>query len=382
MNSYLFIRFENQDKYNIIIKLHKINVKVFAVKEEKNAIIIKILASDYDKIDKYLKTMNVQKIKYTGPLYFKKVLRKYWLVLSTIVCAALLVFFSSHFIVDITVLHNNEKLVDLILDELETYGVKKFHLAKSFDELQNIKDKIRDNNLDKIDWLEITKEGMKYVVRVEERIINSEENIKEYCHVYSTKDGVIKSIKLEEGEMQVDLGDYVKKGDLLVSGDIHLNDEVVGNVCAKANIYAEVWYTVNVKVPLNYVVKEKTGKIRNNILINYNGVDYQLFKNRLNNFSSSKKELFNLLGVKVYLQKDEEVTKNKKKYTIKEAEDKAIKEAQSKIELTLENDEKIISQNVLQKTINDSTIDIDIFIVAEENIATQKEAMLDGDRIT
>ena len=76
MNSYLFIRFENQDKYNIIIKLHKINVKVFAVKEEKNAIIIKILASDYDKIDKYLKTMNVQKIKYTGPLYFKKVLRK------------------------------------------------------------------------------------------------------------------------------------------------------------------------------------------------------------------------------------------------------------------------------------------------------------------
>ena len=309
-------------------------------------------------------------------------LKKYKLVILAIVLAIMIVLFSSFFIVDIRVLHNDEQLVNLILEELEANGIKKFRFAKSFAELQKIKDKIRDQHLDEIDWLEITKTGMKYVVRVEERIMNPAKTEKSYCHVYAKKDGIISSISLTQGEMQVDLGDYVKKDDLLVNGDIHLNDEVVGNVCANAKVYAEVWYTVNVKVPLNYVVKEKTGKVRNNIVINYDGIDHQLFKDRLENFTSSKKELFNLLGIKVYLKKDEEIEEKKQKYTIKEAEAKALKEARDKVELTLENDEKILSQNVLQKTINDSTIDIDIFIVAEENIASQKEAVLDGDRIT
>ncbi len=382
MNSYLYIKVDSTSKNNVILKLNKINVKIYSLKEDKDSLIIKILASDYEKIDKYLKTMEFKKLKYTGPLYFKKTLQKYKFVLGAIICAMIIVIFSSFFIVDIKVLHNNEELVNLILDELEENGVKKFHFAKSFDSIEKIKNKIRDNHLDKIDWLEITKVGMKYVVRVEERIINPEKNVKNYCHVYASKDGVITSLKLKEGEMQIDLGDYVKKDDVLISGDVHLNEETVSNICAEGSVYAEVWYTVNVKVPLTYVVKEKTGKTRSNLVINYDGIDHQLFKNRLNTFTTSKKELFNLLGVKVYLKKDEEIKETKKKYTIKEAEEKALKEAKEKIELTLENDEKIISQNVLQKTINDSTIDIDIFVVAEENIAIQKEARLDGDRIT
>ena len=63
-------------------------------------------------------------------------------------------------------------------------------------------------------------------------------------------------------------------------------------------------------------------------------------------------ELFNILGVKVYLRKDEEVNKENHKYTTKEAEEKALKEAAKKIELTLDSNERIISQKVLQKTIN------------------------------
>ena len=295
MNSYLFLKITDKNKNNIILKLSKINVKVLAVKEEKDGLIIKILASDYDKMVKYLKTVKMKKIRYTGPLYFKMTLKKYKLVILAIVLAIMIVLFSSFFIVDIRVLHNNEQLVNLILEELEANGIKKFRFAKSFAELQKIKDKIRDQHLDEIDWLEITKTGMKYVVRVEERIMNPAKTEKSYCHVYAKKDGIISSISLTQGEMQVDLGDYVKKDDLLVNGDIHLNDEVVGNVCANAKVYAEVWYTVNVKVPLNYAVKEKTGKVRNNIVINYDGIDHQLFKDRLENFTSSKKQLFNLL---------------------------------------------------------------------------------------
>ena len=58
-------------------------------------------------------------------------------------------------------------------------------------------------------------------------------------------------------------GTYVKKGDLIVSGDILLNENVVSTVCASAKVYAESWYTVNEKIPLKYTKEVVTNKKRN-----------------------------------------------------------------------------------------------------------------------
>ena len=71
MNSYLFLKITDKNKNNIILKLSKINVKVLAVKEEKDGLIIKILASDYDKMVKYLKTVKMKKIRYTDHYILK-----------------------------------------------------------------------------------------------------------------------------------------------------------------------------------------------------------------------------------------------------------------------------------------------------------------------
>ena len=46
---------------------------------------------------------------------------------------------------------------------------------------------------------------------------------------------------------------------------ILLDNEIIDKVCAKGNFYAEVWYEVNIKIPLNYNEKTKTGKKRKNI---------------------------------------------------------------------------------------------------------------------
>jgi hypothetical protein len=53
------------------------------------------------------------------------------------------------------------------------------------------------------------------------------------------------------------MNDYVKKDDLLISGDIKNTDDIVAQVCANGIVYAEVWYIVNIKIPKNVTEEEK-----------------------------------------------------------------------------------------------------------------------------
>ncbi|MBQ6840617.1 MAG: sporulation protein YqfD [Bacilli bacterium] len=374
MNSFLYIKITGYSWQKIAQKLRSINVSVYEMYEKNDAIYIKIVNEDYEKITKYLKTLKFQKVKYTGPEYLRKTIKRYRLLLCALFSSIILVFLSSHIIVDIDVVHEDDALVNLITEELEIYGVKKFRFQKSYNQLQEIKSKIKNKHLDKIDWLEINKIGMKYVVRVEERIITSTDDKKDYCHLYASKDALVTRIKTFDGEAVVGMNDYVKKGDLLISGDIKLNEEVVENVCASGEVYAEVWYEVNIKVPFEYYASQKTGKSRNNLIFNYDGIDHQIFKDRIKEYEEKRKLIFDLLGVKIYLKTEEEIKKTKYTYTEDEAIEKAVELAKEKVALKLKDTDKIISQKILQKTIIDSTMDIDIFIVAEEEISSQVEA--------
>ncbi|MBE6155156.1 MAG: hypothetical protein E7164_00155 [Firmicutes bacterium] len=371
MNSFLYLKIEGYSSQKIIQKLTGINVSVFDVQENDNIVYVKILANDIEKIQKYLRMLEFKKVKYTGKEYFKKTFKRYRILFIGMILSFAFVAFASNIIVDIDVIHEDENLVTLVLDELNQHGIKKFGFRKDYQQLEIIKDEIKNKHLDKIDWLEINKVGMRYVVRIEERILTKKENIKEYCHLYSTKDALITKVKVFNGEAVININDYVKQGTLLVSGDIKLNEEIVNQVCASGSVYAEVWYDVNLKIPLDYYEETPTGKERNNLIINYDGVDHQIFKDRLKSYQEKRKLIFDLLGVKIYLKKEEEVIKKLKTYTEKEAIEKAIKLATEKVEIKLKDSDKIISQKILQNTIIDSTMDIDIFIVAEEEISKQ-----------
>ena len=274
MNSYLYIRSKGISSTKIITKLRNINVSVFEFYEKDNWFYIKIFSKDYKKIKKYLKTIEFQKVRYTGLDYLKKTLSKYRILFIPLFLAIIFIFISSNIIVEIEVIHENEKIVKKISEELENYGIKKFKFRKKYDQLQKIKDNIKNKHLDLIDWLEINRVGMKYVVRVEERIITKSSEKKEYCNLYATKDALVTNIKVYKGETVININDYVKKGDLLVRGDIKLNEETVNMVCANGEIQGEVWYEINIKVPFEYYDKEKTGKSRNNFILDYNDIDY------------------------------------------------------------------------------------------------------------
>lgn len=371
MTDYILIEGSGKSLNDVTLKLNNINVAIYLSYEKNNYFYFKIKYKDFEKINKYYKYLNFKIVRYYGLIYYKKILKKYYLIFFSMLTIFLLVFVFSHVIVDVEIDHENEKIVNLLKEELNEYGISAFTLKKSFTKLNEIKEKIKTKYNDKIDWLEISSKGMKYIVKVEEKIIPEKEINHSYCGIYASNDGLIKRFKIYKGNNLIKINDYVKKGDLLVSGDILLNENQVNQVCADASVYAEVWYNVSVDIPFEYYETKFTKKKRNNFVLNINDKDYVLLNDRLKNYESKNKLIFEGLGIKLYLRKDYEVKKKKLIYSEEEIIKKGIDLAKEKINLTLSNDERIIEEKVLQKTANDSTMNMDVFIVVEKQIGSK-----------
>ena len=161
MNKYIIIRVTHDIK-RFINKCNSYNIELYNIKYiDKDNIIVKIKKDDFDniRIDYYIYKIN--KLKY---------------FILCFVIMIICMFLVSNIILKINVIHSNKKVRELVYSELYDNGIKIFSIKKDFNKLENIKNKILENNRDKLEWISITNIGMKYVVRVEERIID---NIKE-----------------------------------------------------------------------------------------------------------------------------------------------------------------------------------------------------------
>ncbi len=284
----------------------------------------------------------------------------------------LLVFIFTRFIINITVITEDKNLKRTLLNELDKNGISNYSLIKSNEKINLIKEKIVESNKDIIEWLNIERKGMKYIINVEPKVVKNKEEELPYCNIVSTKDSVVTRIISSKGEEIVDVNDSVKKGDVLVSGDITFNNETKKQVCASATVYGRTWYTVNLSLPRSYEDVEKLNKYRYNLLVKFNNKSFKIFKSRLKSYKDESKRIVNFLGIELYLQREVEVKVSAKEYNQEELNSNINKLVEEKMKHTLKGDYRIIDQKVLKKDINDSKIDIELFIVAEEEIGTRE----------
>ncbi len=321
--------------------------------------------NDFKEIKRLNYYSKIKIINYLGingiKIHFKKYLYAYLLFLFCFI----LMDICTSYIVKIDVIHENKKVRELVERELNDHGIKKYSLAYSFDELEKIKESILNDNPNTLEWMSITKVGMTYVVRIEERIIKEEEKESLPRNIIAKKDALITKVIVTHGEPLVRSGDYVKKGDILISGQIHLYEEVKGNVASTGTIYGNVWYEAEIKVPLKREEIIDTGKKRYNLNIN----NKIFLKNKYPLFRQENIKELNILGIKIKIYKEVEYTKKEVKLNEKEQDlymEKKLKEAFNK---KLKNTGTIINQKVLKKEQNNSTIDYRIFVVTNEIIS-------------
>ncbi len=364
------VAIKTNNNISLIQSLNRMNINIYEIDYEKTKILLKITYADYKKIKKYYKC-NI--IKHYNIYGYKDKFKRMKIYYLAVIIFITLTFLLSRIILEVKVIHTNPLIRELILRDLKDYDIKKYTIKKDFRSLEKIKNEIVANNKDQIEWLSIENVGMKYIIRVEERIINEKEENNKYCNLVATKDGLVKSFNISRGDALISNNQNVKKGDILVTGAIKFNEEVKNNVCAEGEVLANTWYTVNIKVPSTYKENIKTGAKRFNMSFKRKDDNYLIFKPRLSNYVSEEKKILSILGNSLYFTTDYEVKTETKEYTEEELNKLIEDEVNNKMKTLLKSNYEIVTKKVLKKNQNDSIIDIDVFVVALENIAETKE---------
>lgn len=368
---YIYIKTKVRNKDKLLVKLYKNNISVYDVYEKGTYLYLKIKQSDYKVLQEKIVTTKFNYVNDSGIHHLKNIISP--LKILSIFLFIFLINFFSKVVIRIEVIHSNKEIRELVQSTLEDYGIKKGTLKKDYQEIEKIKNRVLNSYKDKIEWLEIETVGMKYIVRIEERIINDLDNDNKYCHIIAKKSGIISNITSTTGEILVNDGQYVNEGDILISGEIKFNEEVKNNVCAKGVALAEVWYTTNVSLPINYSESKRTGKLRYNLLIETDKKKHKIFNSRLKNYETEEKKLFSLFNITFYKLEEYEIEVNDQKYNLEKGVEKALELADEKMKVKLNNNEYIKSRKVLKKSINNSTIDIEIFYIVIEDITKKEE---------
>lgn len=369
---YLWVKTKCTDYYKFINKLVKLNLEILEIKYVQNNIYLKIEERNWEKLNKYLKSYKFDKVKDLGLFALPKFLKKYHVFLVSFIIGLFLIFICSRLIIQVNVIHENREIRELLLDELKEVGIKKISFKKSYAELQKIKNAILNKYPNKLDWLEFETEGMIMNVRVEERIITDTSRVDKKCNLVATKEGTVSSLLVSSGEALVRPNDVVKEGDVLISGIITHNNEEKKQVCAQGEVYAHTWYTVKVSMPFKHYEYRKTGKKKYNLIWDNDGEKIKIFKNRFSSFTSNYQTLLDFFGYRLLLETEFETKKEVFTYDENAILVQGLQKAEDNLKLNLNAKDTIIDKKVLKKVLNDSKMDIEIFIIVNELISKEE----------
>ncbi len=366
------VKINSQNKSNIILKLNKINVGISNVVYERDAILFDISINDLKRVRRYLISYKVEVVDEVGIYKLRKNIKKNILFIVGLVFSIVMFLILSNITVKVQVIHESQELRNILYNALEERGVKPLSFKKSYDEYEVIIAEIKNEYKDKIEWLEIDVEGMVVNIRVEERIINNYNKEYNTCHIVASKSGIIKNILTTKGVAIAKINDFVEQGEILISGEVKLNEEVKNNVCASGEVSAEVWYNVSASIPLKKEEIKRTGKMRYNFMASDNVDEYLILKSRVGENEKEKRKLFKLFDKYFYLVKEYEIVKSEHVFTEDEALKMGIEEIHEKLNINGIKNSDIITEKVLKKIVNNDNLDIDMFIAVKEQIGVKE----------
>ena len=377
------------------VKITGININNYVKRIIKNKIpIIKLIPINYKEVhmvirySDYLKIKNIPSIYEItlidnyGLLKLKSIVKKNLIIIISLLISLTFLYALSNVIFEVEVIHSKSSVRKLVLNNLEEYGIKKYTWKKNFTQLEDIKNKILDNNKESLEWIEIIPSGVKYIVKVEERLINKVEDGYQYQSIISSKNATIVDIKALKGEKVSSIGNYVRKGDKIISGVINHTDGTTSLVKATGKVIGEVWYKVEVEYPYAYKEEILTVKSNKVLSINFINKKYSLFNySKYKEFNTKSKILLkhNFLPFYVSIDKQYELKVIDDILTEEEAISKAVELSKNKLQT---GNSKIISiedVKIVSKNLKESKVELNLFFKVHEDITSYIEETLPND---
>ena len=375
MINYFWIEIKGKNPKRFLSKLLKLKINIADIKYEKDKILLKV-SYEYYKNIKQIKTIyTIKIIKTSGKKKLLEQVIKYKIPLLTFIISVFFLLIISSFILFINIDTENKNIKKIIKENLQENNVTLYSKKKSYTKLKEITQNIKNNNLDNIEWIEIDQKGVVLTVKVIERLSNNTNANNNYKDIVASKNGYIKKIYSRKGEVLKNIDDYVKKGDIIISGNIFRNDKVVDRVKANGKVYAEVWYIVKLNDNLIHqeITPKAVGKQKLILKVNKKEITFLTIPKKV--IIENKKNFFKNDIFSLYLKQEKNYQKETTKYKENDLTDILNKRAKNAINKNLKRDEYIIKQKTLKKYIKNGKMYIEVFFKTYEDISLEKDSV-------
>ncbi len=185
---------------------------------------------------------------------------RYGILIGALIATAL-IFLSGRFLWDVRVDGESRLTEKQVIEELRACGLYVGMPLKKID-ADIIQNRVMIYS-DDVSWISINLSGT--VARVEiretEKLPEEEQELPRAANLVATSDGEITGFEAVKGEITVKIGDYVREGDLLVSGIRDSTTLGFTYTAADGKVFAKVENDYEVQVPLKYEKKEYCQKV-------------------------------------------------------------------------------------------------------------------------
>ena len=191
----------------------------------------------------------------------------------------LLICLSSFYVWDISFEGNHRFTDETLLHFMATVPVQ-CGMRKSRISCTELEKRIR-NAFPEISWVSAELTGTRLTIHLREnnRILQARLEPESPCELTAGTDGTVTRIIVRNGKARVKVGDTVKAGDVLVSGELPLYDDFealvkINKVHADAEVYAKTTRTVEWKCPETKEIRARTGKRRRGIFFKFLDLEF------------------------------------------------------------------------------------------------------------
>lgn len=383
LKSKIKLKITGKNPNRFIIRLNNNKINILKSKQiNKEQIEIIIYEKDYELVEKIKTIYNIDKLEEYGLIKIKKEINKNKYIIISMILGYILLIFLCNIIYEIEIIHNDEETRNFIRQELKNYGIKEKTIKKNYKQIDEIKKEIINKNRDKIEWLEIERVGTKYIVRIETRIIKEPKKNIENRNIIAKKDATIKKIEAEQGQIIKEINNYVKKGDIIISGNIYVDDTIKNTVPAQGKVYGETWYEINISYPFIYNEIKQTNNKKKIIALKLLNKTIELTKNKYKNKKIEEKTIIknNIIPISIVIQNQTEQDVIEQILTKEEALEKAQQLGIEKIKSNLKENEYIIDHKILNTKIKENELELNMFFSVYEDI-TEYETIIEEENV-
>jgi similar to stage IV sporulation protein len=242
------------------------------------------------------------------------------------------------------------------------------------------------NRISNITWVGVELRGTTFHFQVVEKTTPKPPKPLAPQHLVANQKAVITDMFVQSGKPVVKLHQFVKKGQLLVSGIVGSEDKPVA-VAATGEVMGKIWYQSTVEMPMKSDFQVYTGKEERKHAIEIGSLRIPFWgfgKIKYAKYDEEKESYpVKFLGWQLPLKYVEITAREKqmvaREYTKEEAVKAAESLARNDLKAKIPKDAKIVDEYTLHEKVENGKVKLALYFQVIENIA-QAKPIIQGDK--